>query len=703
MNYEDLKWINQSLYSYKDKQFETNGYLDISINLNTEDDVNFSQPKLVFNLDNLGQRRNVRLSYSNVLDLLMSFNSVMKSKQEVYSNPQQGDITKRYNANKDFVFEFRALNAQPLVVMKIKHNDSDEGKIIFPLEPEFITIGKLLRIFEVEYSNFAINLPSRYLASINANRQLETVNLLKALPSQLVPIQPENYPSPHPVYDLDRREEIEPVIDGSLKVASSEDIKYTGTRCALCGEDQFDTRSGITCKNGHGGADSIDDKEQADEFEQFAAEEEPKVRIPELESDALEPREAISQKYKSPFIEHTLKNNILNLDQMLNALFTNNNPLRTIMDTIYNGEGYTLLPGISEKDLKSVMYISNLYFKMNFQSYIQNQTGFPSAIPVVKYNGSDEDRTTIELSYDLMMISAYLKLYRNRMESINSDPYSNGAIVHFSFRCFLDVATYSYLNGKNPEAIKNTVVSRFKYFRETGFFDNYDKNLSGENQKPIYENEIGEFIDKVFDNVVESDNIDIRHFNAHDASSVKLPPDNNFNLEQITNEIVKYEIKTLFGQRIEDLTNDEDIILLFNKKIKKKIKPTDHRPTPRKRETHVLRYVKLKANELVEDRRDPFIEYVEEIDKNEYNYFNDKFKIEELPEIILQTVYTWNNYINESMKYTDFVVRIEECISKDLIISKIKEIEDIEPNLNPDHEEMKENGDWSNALAEIEL
>ncbi|MDD9148133.1 hypothetical protein OYT88_06175 [Sporolactobacillus sp. CQH2019] len=30
--------------------------------------------------------------------------------------------------------------------------------------------------------------------------------------------------------------------------------KYTGTKCSVCGELQFDTPSGISCKNGHGGA-----------------------------------------------------------------------------------------------------------------------------------------------------------------------------------------------------------------------------------------------------------------------------------------------------------------------------------------------------------------------------------------------------------------------------------------------------------------
>lgn len=35
-------------------------------------------------------------------------------------------------------------------------------------------------------------------------------------------------------------------------------LTTTNKRCAECGEPQFDTPSGLTCKNGHGGADSIE-------------------------------------------------------------------------------------------------------------------------------------------------------------------------------------------------------------------------------------------------------------------------------------------------------------------------------------------------------------------------------------------------------------------------------------------------------------
>jgi len=690
MNYENLKWINQSLYSFKDKSFDSHGYLEISISINTEDDVTFSQPKLVLNLDNQGQRRNIRLSISNVIDLVKTINDVRANIKNIYQNPQEGDITKRYNKDKDLVFEFRIFNNQPLVVMKIKHNISDEGKIIFSLNPEFKMIAKILENYLDNYINISMNLPSRYLNSL-------TVNKLNGI-DRLIQILPTHFPT-----NISASSDKQKV--ASYPVESQDDVEelhYNGLLCELCGEDQFETRSGPTCKNGHGGVLGVDPQDQANEFEQFAAEEEPKVRIPELESDALEPREPIKQEFKSSFIEHTLQNNILNLEKMLLALTTNNAPLRTIMDSIYKGDGYSLLPGISEQDLKSVFYISNLYFKMNYHSYIKNQTIFPLSIPVVKYFTDEKiDRQTIELSYDLLLINAYLKIYRGRMEAVDSDPHSNGSLIHFCFRCFLDPAAFSYLNGKNSESVKSCVLSRFKYFREIGFFDHYDKNLEERNLQKIFDNQISEFIDKVFENVIDSENIDKRHFNAHDAGSVKVPPKNNFNLEQITNDIVKFEIKTLFGQRIEDLTNDEEIILFFNKKLKKKYKPTDHKPEKRKSISHVLRYIKLKANEIPENKRKDFVDYIESIGNESYDYFNNEFQLEELNDIMLKTVYKWNSYVGLNLKYTDFVLAIEDCIDRDLIISKIKE--DNEPNLNPDHEEMKENGDWSDAFADIEI
>ncbi len=516
MNYEDLKWINQSLWSHKDKSYDSHGYLDLSVSINTSDDITFSQPKLVFNLDNQGQRRNVRLGYSDVVDLILSLHNVSKNKQEIYSNPQTGDVTKRYNQDKDLVFEFRMIpnTSIPVVAMKIVHNHSDEGKIILSYEPDFITIDRIARMFVTDYIKLNIDLPSRYLQSLSVNRLNSIETLIKILPTHFTPNQnTQTFQQPS---SRSEPKDVNVENDGSP----------TNYLCAMCNEPQFETTSGLVCKNGHGGAGSIEiegvpEPVEQNEFEQFSEENIDSVRIPELEEgttmDKIEP---IQQGVHSPFIGRLLKNNIHNLEEMLIALTTNNNPLLTIMDTLHQGQPYTLLPGISESDLKSTAYISNLYFKLTLQSYLQNQTVFPSAVPVVKYQGDNADRQTIELSYDLLMISAYLKLYRNRMESINSDPYTNGAIVHFAFRCWLDVATYSYLSQSNSEAVKSCVMTRFNTFRESGFFDYYDELLVKNGQLKINEPEISEFLDKVFNNVVDSDNIDKRHFNAHDMGNV---------------------------------------------------------------------------------------------------------------------------------------------------------------------------------------
>lgn len=686
MNYEDLKWINYSLFSHKDKSYDSHGYLDISVSISTSDDVSFSFPKLVFNLDNQGQRRSVRLSYSNVIDLINSFRIVDKNKQAVFMDKQTGGITKRYNKDKDLVLEFDQIpsTGEAVVLLKISHNYSDEGKIIFPFEPDFYTIAKILSKFEDRCDLYGIELPARYLASLQLQESRVTNNLIKIIPTQIAPIQPAFIP----------KKESQNSIQDNTPDKGAADILSSpvpnGTRCSMCGEDQMLTPSGLTCPNGHGGADPID--EDQNEFDQFTSENVDKVRIPELESDSIEQTKPLEQTYQSPFITRVLKNNIYNLQEMLFALTTNNNPLKTIMDTIHNGQTYKLLPGISEQDLKSVIYMSNTYFKINFQGHIHNQNVFPLSVPILKYDGSGADRATIELSYDLLMIGAYLKLYRNRIEAIDSDAYKNGSLVHFAFRCFLDVATYSYLNDTNSEAIKNTITSRFKSFRELGFFDFYDKYLENQRQQPITVGEIVEYADKVFNVIANQENVDKIHFSAYDVGSFKLPPKNDFTLEQITNEIIKYEVKTVFGQRIEDLTSDENIILLFNTKVPKKIRQTDHRPEPRKVETHVLRYIKLKSTEIPERFRNDFLIYIEEMGNNKYDFINSPFKIEELNDTSVKSLYIWNDYIEDNIKYTDYVIKVEDCIDKDLIVAKVKEV----PEKN---EEM----DWSNQLGNIEL
>ena len=44
-----------------------------------------------------------------------------------------------------------------------------------------------------------------------------------------------------------------------LDPPKDEPIKLTGTKCSVCGKMQFETLSGVTCANGHGGADPMEE------------------------------------------------------------------------------------------------------------------------------------------------------------------------------------------------------------------------------------------------------------------------------------------------------------------------------------------------------------------------------------------------------------------------------------------------------------
>lgn len=677
MDYSNVKWINQSLYFFLDKEFEKSR-LELSVSLSTSDHISFSQPKfsISISVDQTSVRNNYRLDYSNVLDLLESMNTVGKNINEIYKNPQSGDITKRYVQDKDLVFEFRISSGskQPVVIIRIVSGPDEEVKIVVPFSPVFITIGKFLRIFQENYVKFCLDLPSRYMMSVSYLKMINIETALKVLPTQIAP-----------VYQSQNKVEIEKFPDGEKQP--------TGKLCSVCHKEQFMTSSGLVCDNGHGGADSVETS--SGEFEKFMDDNIDKIRIPELESTVVDPKQPITQEYTSRFIDKTLKGDIQKFEQMINASTTGENPLNIILRNIDDrrniDDNLDWFPGMTEEITKSHLYISNLFFKAHFYNYTINNQPLPTNIPVVKYKPTEIHDYNKELSNDMFMIGAYLKIYRSIRESKDQDVYQNGALVHFSTRCFLDIISFSFINGENTEIFKGNIISRFKYFKEKGFFKYYDKQLVENNCPEVNTKFIEEYINKVIENLSTLQNIDERHKDMFNSKSVKIPPNNKFTIEQITNDLVIYEVKIAFGQTIENLTDDKDIIEFFNKSGQKPDR-TDHRPKKIEPETHITRWVRLKILDNPERYRDSFIEYIKGIGDEKYDFFNKQFPMEELGESIIKGLYVWNEYKGETIKYTDFCLYCEECIEKNMIIAKMKENENKE-------EEVDEEWNFGNLLT----
>ncbi len=654
MNYnkDEVMWVSQTLMSYKDKKYHSDGYFELSVSSTTKDYINFSQPRLTFSIDNENKRRISSLSIINVLELLDSFNEVSKNISDIYNNPQSGDITKRFNKNRDLVFCYRLdqNTNEPLVKIKVSFGYSDEGIIIVPYNPEYIIIGRLMRTFYDNYDNWCLNLPTRFInGNMLAESKLQTT-LIKTLPSQIVPVE------------------------SSLEVFHEQTSENLPRVPAQPTEKE----------------EAVEVEVSMETFSKFIDTEEDKAVIPEFKT--TEPDEKPkTQEYKSNLIDNILEGDIKNFESLLSASISSDNPTISILKTINSEDEMRYLPTLSDNDKKSTFYITNYYFKIYLQNLINNGTPLPVSIPVTKYTPSQIFDENKELAYDICMINCYLKSLRGRLETTNPDCYSNGAMTYFISRCFLDIVTSSFLSG-NLEIVKNSIVSRFSYYKEKGFFEYYENSLHMNNCNSISEYDIGETLEYLLDSVSTDPDINTMHNNAFENDSVYLPPKNKFTSEQILNDIVNIEVRLKFGNKIEDLTENEDYIELFKpqKKKKKKTK-TESKPLGLsdkvKKETHILRWVKFKLNEVPEKIQKKFIKHITEMKEDDY-IFSDKFQDNDFGENIIKGLYTWNAEAKKGITYTDFAVKIEECIDKNLIMSKLSEIRNLEDTTG------SENGDW---------
>jgi hypothetical protein len=661
-NNEDVMWVNQGLMSYKDKRYHSDGYFEMNVTSTTKDYINFSQPRLSLVIDNEGKRRIASLSLTNVLELLNSFNEVSKNIKEVYQNPNQGDITKRFNKNKDLIFEYRVEQntKEPLVVIKISFGYSDEGKVIVPYSLEYMVIGKLLRSFYENYSNWCVNLPMRYLTGQQLLESKLQTTLIKTLPSQIIPV--ETTLEVRPDYSATGLREIPPPENAAPEKTTEVQLEVS-----------------------------------MDEFDSFVKTEEPKVVIPELESTKVDTDEKPkTQEFKSNFINKILKGDIKEYETLMSASISTDNPLEAILKTIdpdfSSNNKMILLPSLPDNDLKSALYISNVFFKTHFHSLVNNGDCLPISVPFVKYKPVQFFDENKELAYDICMINCYLKSYRSRRENTNPDNYTNGALTYFISRCYLDIVTYSFLEG-NKDIIKNCIVSRFNYFKEKGFFNYFDELLKDNNCTEISGYEIEEMLEFILSAIPNEPNISEVHITTYENGSFKAPPKNKFTIEQILNDVVNTEVKFKYGKKIEDLTENPDIVELFKKSKKKKSKPKEEKTMSLDKEkvnqeTNLLRWIKFKINEVPEKTQKKFSKYIEKLEDNEYDFSNNLFQEDEFGDNIVKGLYIWNSSPEKKMKYTDFAVQIEECISKDLILSKLKETENLKDTTGSEY------GNW---------
>lgn len=416
-----------------------------------------------------------------------------------------------------------------------------------------------------------------------------------------------------------------------------------------------------------------------EELDSFMSSNLDNIKIPELLTP--EPAQTVEPEPDSKFVKNVLKFDIKVLEDVINSAMANRYfSITNLFKKEF--EGKDLLPGISDNEMKSINYIGRLIFGSSLYKYVSNKVPFPQTVPVIKYEvKGDVHPDSLELAYDLLTISGFLKFVRNRLEARTTDAMNNKSFLYVAYRCFTDPYCFSFLEGKNVDTVKSIVLSRFRYFQKNSFFSKFEEHLKNYNVPLVIENDIRGFVDEICSKVLNNRKfIEEVHIEGHKGDAFKVPFVNSFSLEQIINEVVPIEIACYCGL---DITKDEELkrvvdVKTLSKEVldtlrKGKIQEPKKKKNPDEKETNIYRFVNFYKAEVPEKFRDKFLSYIKALVYGPCDLTNPDFPLEELGEPIVKGLYIWNETENKQGLYTDFYVSFENTImTKDLIISKVR-------------------------------
>jgi len=622
---EDLKWFNYTFMTYKDKSYGTDGYLRVSGSTSTSNFQNFNTFKIQLAISNKLQKM-CSLGLPEIIDLTSAFDKVLTSFKT--NGFRESEVERKVGKSINLIFKFFVdKNSNELLVrVELYSNESDFTRVIIPLQFEFIALSKVLR----QYIDNAFTTGVQFVANSTNSIHLEQIpSLLKSLPSGIV--------SRIPVHE-------EPVNEELIKGAAETALTI----------DDLDKFMGPNMVN---------------------------VKMPDEIVKAMGHEQNI--EIKSDYIEKILKNDLTNLETFLNNITLSPSPVQMFAKEVsVLGDGdFKPLIGISENEKKSLLYMSKLYFSISHTSYMSHRVPLPHATPIFKYKAKGFTDTNLELAYDLLLISLYVRAVRRKLENSDSDAMTNCSLFHIQMRCFVDPFIFSFLDGIEPDSLHAICIQRFRSFSKIGFFNSYKKRLEDSNCDEIKEDDILEAVVEVTSKVLGKTPYILEvHESSIEKNSLRLPTDNNFTLEQITNEIIPLELSEKMGKDI----NDEEVIielkskhpisdeiLNFFKQSKKKVKMTQIEKV-----SNLHRLCSHFDNEMPEQHKESFLSYIKELGDHNFNFVVSSFPLNEFGENIIKALYTWNPEGDSDMRtnYRHFFMKVEEeVMTKNLIIAKVGE------------------------------
>lgn len=629
---ENIKWFNQTVLTFKDKWYSTDGYLRVSINTNTENYRYFNPPMFSFSISN-GLQKSCSLTIQNAEDLLESFEQAIKQ-----LNGNDSVIEKSYSSHTKVYFKFAVekTNQERVVVISLISSETDSTKIIVPLKPTFQSFLKRLRYFVNSYDDIC------YKLLLETTRS-ESKDIISQLPSLIKGV--------------------------ATQIITSEDT-IQDSRAPAMDDESVSER-----------VNTIED------LDKFLGDNMSNISVPEIDEGKAEEKKP-EVEIKSPFVDDILKGDLQNLESKLTSYSVSEIPIFSLEESLSQELGFSLLPVLDEDNKKSVAYLSTLFYQKFSKDYTVNNNSLPTGTPVLRVE-TKGNQSQIETAYDLLTIFGYTRTLRRRLEGRLDNAFNNKSIFYLMLRTFMDPLCFSYLNDFSKDEILSVVLNRYRSFKNKGFFDFYDRLITSSNCVEVDESDIRGFTEEIADKVIgKSRNLEQLHDTLYESGMAKIPSKNSFTLEQIINEIIPLEVAEKTGidladdivrqKFIEDNNISEEIIKFFtgHKKVKKQSKPIE-------RITPLQRWVEKFKSDIPERYRDEVILHVKELQDQKFDFQNTQWPMQEFDEGIVKALYIWDPQNDPKMKTnsTYFNTLVDnEIMSKEDILIDAKEKSKVKSN-----------------------
>jgi hypothetical protein len=550
----------------------------------------------------------------------------------------KAEVQRKYQKNMVLYIQFfvESNNNDSVVDIRLFSNETDFTKIIVSIEI-FSTFVKCLRYFVDNYFNMCIEL-------LKQSIQSEVVQIVHQLPS---------------------------LIKGISSQIVSQDIILDNAAPKPEAKEVAQTQATI------------------EDLDKFLGEDMENIIVSELDE---EKKPAIIE-VDSLFVKHLLKNDLSNLEIMMNNHMMNPDPLISFSSEVQKKLGpeidgeFTLFPDINDDDLKSLVYMSKLYYSIAHMNHFMKDTPLPNSMPVFRYDPKNNRTENIEIAYDLFLFNLYIRTVRSRLEGKSRDVSQNKALFHIQLRCFTDPFVFSFIGKVESQNLESIIYNRYKYYDSIGVFDKYKDLLKIMNCPEVKDHDISSSVVEAIDKVIDkSPNINILHKKASVNNNFRLSSRNNFNLEQIINEIVPLEVAEKLGKDIKDEevlkeinrnTPISDEILNFFIKGKTKVKVKKENGF----NNNLERVVNFFSDEIPDQYKERFLKCVKNGGLDKFDLKTDEFPLDEFGENIIKALYLWDPkgdpQITKSYKHYQSKIE-DEFMEKGLILAKVKSEETTE-------------------------